>query len=70
VYVQPFLITEWRDGAVLRTEAQEHGWYDEAVVQANKPRESGVIYAAANDEFAQTHMTVRIKKEGKDNAGQ
>jgi hypothetical protein len=64
VYVQRFRITEWRNGAVFRTEPLEHGWHDKSVADANRPRESGIIYAAASDDFARTHMTIRVKKEG------
>lgn len=64
VYVQPFLITEWRDGCVFRTQRQECGWHDKSVVDANRPRESGVTYAAANDAFAQANMTIRKRKAG------
>lgn len=44
VYREVWRITEWRGGAVYRTEVQGSGWYDEAVVKANKPRETNLLY--------------------------
>jgi hypothetical protein len=58
-YRELFRITEWRDGCVFRTESLGYGWFPQAEVKANRPAESDLIYAAASDEFAQTHMTIR-----------
>jgi len=62
VYVQPFLVTEWRDGCVFRTKPQEHCWLPESAVKGNRPQESGTVYAAPSDEFSRSHMTIRIRK--------
>jgi hypothetical protein len=32
------------------------------VVDANRPRESGIQFVAASDDFARTHMTIRIRR--------
>lgn len=40
-----FRVTEWRDGAVYKTESQGIGWYDEAVVKANRPADTNLIYS-------------------------
>lgn len=39
-------ITEWRDGAVFKTERQGIGWYDEATVKANRPADTNLTYTA------------------------
>jgi hypothetical protein len=59
VYRQLFRITEWRDGCVFRTEPVRYDWFPEAVVDANVPRTTNLIYAAPDDEFARNNMTIR-----------
>jgi hypothetical protein len=61
VYVEIFDISEWRCGFVYRTVSRGCDWVDTNVVDANKPANSGIIYAAATDEYAQTHATIRRK---------
>ena len=62
VYVEEFHVTEWKDGAVYETESFGHKWIPEEVRNNNIPRESNIIYAAANDEFAKNNMTIRRVK--------
>lgn len=62
VYVEKFIIDEWRDGCIFRTASQGYGWFPKVEVDNNKPRETQVIYAAASDEFANSNMTIRVKK--------
>lgn len=63
VYREKYKITEYRDGAVYRTESQGVGWFPMEDVDANVPAISGIGYVAANDEFARTNMTIRTRKE-------
>ena len=62
VYVEVFLILEWRDDSVFKTKSDGTRWINEGIVKANKPRMSNIIYSAANDEFAQNNMTIRRMK--------
>lgn len=39
-------ITEWRGDAVYKTVSQGIAWYDEALVKANRPADTNLIYAA------------------------
>jgi hypothetical protein len=59
LYMEKFLITMWRDGTVYRTESQGCGWIPERVYIDNKPSKTNVMYIAATDEYARTHMTTR-----------
>jgi hypothetical protein len=63
VYVEVFYIQMWRDNAVYRTESGGCRWMRKEIVDANMPTLTNVIYAAANDEFANNNMTVRRRKE-------
>lgn len=56
-----FRITEWRDGCVFKTESQGHDWFNKAVVDANKPAETNLIYASPNGEYAD-QVNIRRKK--------
>ena len=58
-YVEVYVILEWRDGAVFRTESVGHRWVSMETTKANHPNVTNVIYAAANDEFAKNNMTIR-----------
>jgi hypothetical protein len=62
-YREKFEITEWRDGCVYATRSLGCGWFDVDEMNANRPAETGVMYVAASDEFAQNNMTIRKKKE-------
>ena len=61
-YMEQFRITAWKDGCIYRTETLGTGWFPSAQIAANQPAVSGIIYAAASDEFAQTHSTIRRSK--------
>jgi len=63
VYVERFLITEWKQGCVYKTKSTGCYWKPESEVKANRPGMSGVIYCAANDEFAQNNMTIRKARQ-------
>ncbi len=63
-YREKVQITKWRDGAVMETRSLGCGWFAEDVVEANKPRESGIMYIAASDDFARNNMTVRVARDG------
>ena len=58
-YREVFRITSWRDGCVYDTESLGCMWVAGAVIAANVPGETNLMYVAASDEFANTHMTVR-----------
>jgi hypothetical protein len=64
VYVSKHKITGYREGAVYSTLLLETGWFPQEDVNANIPDISGILYAAASDEFASTHMTIRTRKNG------
>lgn len=64
VYVEEFAITEWRGGCVYQTASRGYRWMDEAVVKANRPAETGLMYAAASTAVAERQMTVRRKAAG------
>lgn len=63
VYQELFVITAWRDDAVYRTDSQGHGWFPESVVKANRPRSSGLIYAAPSDEFSRQNSSIRVRRK-------
>jgi hypothetical protein len=53
-----YQITQWKDDSVYRTESLGIAWFDQSVVDSNKPRETNLIYASVdNDE-----MNIRRKK--------
>src|SRR5208337_3988554 len=56
LYVEKVQITQWRDDSVYGTISLGTNWYPENVVKANIPRQTWVMYIAANDEFAQNNM--------------
>ncbi len=58
-YREKIRITEWRDGCVYRTESLGTGWFPQDVINGNLPRETSILYIAADDDFARTHMTIR-----------
>lgn len=62
VYMELFRITQWRDGCVYRTESLGCSWFPKAVVDANHPAGSNLMYVAASDEFAATHSTIRLAR--------
>jgi hypothetical protein len=57
-----FRITEWKDGAVFRTEHVETGWFAEDETTANRPSETEILFIAPSDKFSQENMTIRIKR--------
>ncbi len=63
VYREKVQITQWQDDAIYRTRSLEVGWFPEAEVKANRPRESGFMYVAATDDFANNNMTIRKVRE-------
>lgn len=58
-YREVFRITAWRDGCVYATESLGCRWVSGDVIADNIPGDTDLMYVAANDEFANTHMTVR-----------
>ena len=62
LYVEKFQVAERRDGCIYRTRSLGHEWLAEATIKDNRTAETNIIYAAASDEFARSHMTVRLKK--------
>jgi hypothetical protein len=62
VYREKYRILEWRAGAVYKTESLGVGWFPMEDVDRNVPAVTGVIYAAADDEFARENMTIRTRK--------
>jgi hypothetical protein len=66
VYRARFQVVEWKEGAIFRTKSLGTGWFPESEVEANRPRDTSIIYVAASDEFARTQMTIRLKKEARD----
>ena len=62
VYMELFRITQWRDGCVYRTESEGCAWFRKALVDANRPAETNLMYVAASDEFAATHSTIRLAR--------
>jgi hypothetical protein len=59
LYQEIFEITQWRDGCVYKTISLGTDWFDESVSKENIPSKTNLLYVAANDEFARTHMTIR-----------
>ena len=62
VYVETYEITEWRDGCVYATASRGYAWHDKAAVDANRPAETGIVYAAASTDVALTHQTIRLAR--------
>jgi hypothetical protein len=67
-YVEVFAILEWKDDGtgtmcIWKTKSQGHQWIDDTIVKANRPSETQIVYASANDEFARNNMTFRRKHE-------
>ena len=62
LYVEVFRVTAWRDDAVYATKSDGCQWVSKETIDGNRPRTTNVIYAAASDHFAQTNMTIRIKR--------
>lgn len=58
-YMKKFIITEWRDGAVYRTEQAETDWVDLDTVDANRPADTGVIYSPAVDADGRSFRRVK-----------
>lgn len=58
-----FRVTEWRDGAVYKTESLGYAWFDEKMVKDNNPAETNLIYAAPSTKgpFA-GQMNIRRKR--------
>lgn len=55
VYMEKFQVTKWRDGCVYDTRSLGYGWFPKSVVDANRPVETNIIYAAASG----VHQTIR-----------
>ena len=62
LYVETHSVDEWRDGCVYRTTSLGYEWVPEAVVKANRPAETGIIYAAASTEVAMRQQTIRVSR--------
>jgi hypothetical protein len=63
VYREKIVVTRYVGDAVFETRTLEIGWFDEDVIAANNVHETDVMYVAASDEFAKTHMTIRKKRK-------
>ena len=63
VYKEVWKITEWKDGAVYRTESVGSGWFLEAVVKANRPAVTNLIYSvpSLNDPTAPTLLIRKVR---------
>lgn len=56
-----FRITEIRDGATYKTESLGIDWFDMALVDSNKPRESNLIYASVDNDEMNIRRRVKPK---------
>jgi len=66
VYRVRWRITEWRDGAVYKTEQIDEGWFDGETVKANRPGETDIIYGpVSTDHPMARQMTIRAKRNRK-----
>jgi hypothetical protein len=63
-YVEKVRVTQWRNDCVYRTESLGTGWFPESAITANVPQKTWILYVAASDEFARTHMTIRRATPG------
>ena len=66
VFKERWRITEWRDGAVYKTKKVDEGWFDDAVVEANRPAETEIIFVPpGSDHPMARQQTIRVKKDRK-----
>lgn len=63
VYIEAFVIQEWKGDTVYRTTSAGCRWVDKKVVDNNLPNLTNVLYVAASDEFANNNSSIRRKKE-------
>lgn len=63
-YVEVFAILEWDEGSVFKTESRGCAWINEDDINTNIPPLSGIIYAAATDNYAMSNTTIRVHREG------
>jgi len=61
VYREKVRITEWRDGAVFRTESLGSGWFTEAEIKANDDR--NIQYVTPSDKDPNKPVLgIRVKR--------
>lgn len=46
VYREVYQVTDWRDGAIRSTESQGARWVSQTDVDANRPADTGLVYAS------------------------
>lgn len=59
LYREKYIVTEWRDDSVYKTESQGYGWFDMAEVD-HPPR--GVIYASPATDHDGPLVAIRRKR--------
>ena len=59
-YMEKFIVTQWKDGCVYKTQSLGCAWFPDDVI--NDHRDPSVMYVAASDDFARTHASIRRQK--------
>jgi hypothetical protein len=59
LYRARYRILEWRDDSVYKTEFVDTGWFGEDEIEANKPRETNILFVTSNDTEPLVHIRRR-----------